>query len=136
MQITLDLKNYFADRNPSGPMIETALSLSHTTFIPARVHANVRRDSVIHPILHPTQSLFDSFIRDAKLRCADAAVVVAHAKAVVTPYYGCAAGAASCWDARTPFGTFFILTGFRGEPIEMSGSRGERAVPRCLGEWG
>jgi len=131
MQISLDLKDNLANRHPRRPMIKATLSLSHSDIVTARVHANVGRYPHVHAELHATQSLPDRLLGNAELVGGDAAVVVAHAQAIVTPYDGGAARAAAGGNAAAAFAGFARLAGFGGEVVEAGGCAGECAGGGC-----
>jgi hypothetical protein len=108
-------------------MIKGTLSLSHSDLIPARVHANVRRNPVVETELHPSQPLPDALFGDAELASGDAPVVVAHAEPVVAHFDCCAARAAADGDAAASFAGFAGFAAFGGEPVVRVGGGGEGA---------
>lgn len=123
VQISLNFEDDLAHCHPRRPPIKTTLSLSHTALISTRVHTNVGRDAHVEAELHSSEPLADGFLSDAKLVCADTAVVVPHAQAVIAPDNSGPAGATTGWHAAAAFARFARFTAFGGKIIEQRGRR-------------
>lgn len=127
MHIALDLKQNLAHVRPARPVVEAALSLTHTLVVTRSVHADVGGCAVVQAVLHASQALLDGLVGDFELLRGNAAVVVFQADAVVAPDEGCAACAAAGGNARAAFARFAGFAGFGSQPVERSGGRGEGA---------
>lgn len=117
VQVSLDLEDDLADSQSSGPMIKAALSLSHSAFVAARVDTDVGGDALVEAELHASQALLNGFLGNAELCRRNAAVVIAHAQAIVTPYNCGAARATSRGNMTSALPRLSRFAGFGGEPV-------------------
>jgi hypothetical protein len=118
VQVSLNLEHNLTDSQPSGPVVKAALSLSHSAFVAACVDTYVCRDALVEAEFHASQALLDGLFGNAELCCGNAAVVVAHAQAVVAPNDSGAAHTASCGHTTSAFPRLASLAGFGDEPAE------------------
>ena len=88
---------------------------------------------MVEAVFHSSQALFDGFVGDFELLRADAAVMVAHAQAVVAPDEGGAFYTAAGGDVRATFARSAALACFGGEPV-LSGSGGAEGAAWGGGE--
>lgn len=120
VHIALDLKQDLAHGRPARPVVEAALTLTHTLIVSGGVDADVGGHAVVEAVLHATQALLDGLVGDLELLRGDSAVVVLQSDAVVAPHECCAARAAAGRDARSAFARFAGFAGFGSEPVEAS----------------
>jgi len=108
VHIAPDLKYDLVDSHSCGPMVERALSFTHSHLssivsscspaipgvpshlVSADVDADVASNPLVQEVFLSTQPFLDRILSELELRSADSAVVIPHAQTPVAPDHRCA----------------------------------------------